>query len=180
MKCPLCLCEEFEEFRGRKDARCVRCGSLERHRRAAGSLTMLGSPILGVALESCFRPMFSLCTVETLDKYKDGVDIRADLCDIPRPDESYNGIICFHVLEHIPDDRKALSEMARVLSPFGNAVIAVPIHGEKTEEWGEARPPDDHVRDYGNDFILRLEEFFEVRKKIGTGIYLCNKKIRRS
>jgi SAM-dependent methyltransferase len=89
-----------------------------------------------------------------------------DICAIPFPEASFDAIVCSHVLEHIPDDMKALYELYRVLKPTGWASIQVPMVGGQTQEdlsitdprlraklYGQA----DHVRQYGRDFQKRLE-----------------------
>jgi SAM-dependent methyltransferase len=94
--------------------------------------------------------------------------VQMDITDIHFPDNSFDVIYCSHVLEHVPDDRKAMSELARVLKPGGWAVIAVPIpRGDRTFEERRITSPEDrarvygqadHVRAYGPDFVDRLEE----------------------
>jgi SAM-dependent methyltransferase len=91
---------------------------------------------------------------------------RIDLTDTGLPDGSRTLIWCSHVLEHIPDDGKALSEMRRVLAPGGLVVLQVPIGGEHTledpciataEARLEAYLQEDHVRLYGRDIVERIE-----------------------
>jgi SAM-dependent methyltransferase len=98
-----------------------------------------------------------------------------DITDIQYPDESFDVIFCSHVLEHVPDDRKAMREFARVLKSSGWAVILVPCfpdRGKTFEDWSVTDPAEwlkvfgqaDHVRVYGNDFADRLQECgFDVR-----------------
>jgi ubiquinone/menaquinone biosynthesis C-methylase UbiE len=83
------------------------------------------------------------------------------------PDNSFDVIYCSHVLEHVPEDRKAMRELARVLKPTGWAVLAVPVIRDKTFEDPKITSPadrlrvygqEDHVRAYGQDFADRLRE----------------------
>ena len=93
------------------------------------------------------------------------VNVQASLTRLPLPDASVGLMVCFHVLEHIPDDAAAMAEMARALAPGGVAVVQVPRRkGVPTDEDPEA-PVDerlrrfgqrDHVRFYGDDFEDRL------------------------
>ena len=88
-----------------------------------------------------------------------------------------------HVLEHIPDDRKAMSELRRVLKPGGVAILQVPISANSatTIEDPEITDPDareqafgqfDHVRIYGQDYTTRLAEAgFQVDKVDVTDQY---------
>ncbi len=105
-----------------------------------------------------------------------GVDAaeEVDITDIRHPDNSFDVICCSHVLEHVPDDRQAMAELHRVLSPSGWAVLLVPITATETVEGGRATDPEtrlrlfgqeDHVRRYGPDFVDRLRDVgFEVEK----------------
>jgi SAM-dependent methyltransferase len=89
-----------------------------------------------------------------------------DLTDLNFPDDSFDVIICYHVLEHIQDDRKAMREMLRVLRPSGWAVIQVPIWAVDTVEDPTATKDQferlyghrGHVRRYGMDYPDRLRE----------------------
>jgi len=96
-----------------------------------------------------------------------------DITNIPYEDNSFGVILCSHVLEHIPDDRKAMRELYRVLKPGGWAILQVPIIRDKTfEDFSITKPEDrervfgqwDHVRAYGKDYRDRLEKAgFKVR-----------------
>jgi SAM-dependent methyltransferase len=90
-----------------------------------------------------------------------------DLTDIPHPDDSFDVILCSHVLEHVPDDRAAMRELRRVLRPDGWAIVQVPIDYERAETYEdpsisslEDREREywqaDHLRLYANDFPDRL------------------------
>src|SRR5262249_12426105 len=72
-----------------------------------------------------------------------------------------------HVLEHVPDDRRAMREFYRVLKPGGWAILLVPITVERTFEDPAVVDPaerlrlfgqEDHVRRYGPDYGDRLSE----------------------
>jgi SAM-dependent methyltransferase len=96
-----------------------------------------------------------------------GVDVRCDLTQLPLQAAAFDLIVCYHVLEHIPDDGGAIREMARVLKPGGIAIVQVPRrHGVPTDEDPSA-PEEvrisrfgqhDHIRWYGDDFESRLED----------------------
>lgn len=97
-----------------------------------------------------------------------------DLTDLEFEDNAFDHVICNHVLEHIPDDKAAISEMFRVLKPGGSAIITVPIDEkeERTyEDFTITLPKErekhfgqwDHVRWYGLDIKDRFEkEGFDV------------------
>jgi SAM-dependent methyltransferase len=91
--------------------------------------------------------------------------VKLDITDIDLPDSSFDIIYCSHVLEHVADDRKAMSELVRVLKPGGWALIQVPVSKDGTIEDPSITDPDererlfyqgDHVRLYGLDIADRL------------------------
>ena len=54
-------------------------------------------------------------------------DLRFDVQNIPIEDNTYDTILCNHVLEHVDDDRKAIREFQRILKPGGMAIMQVPL-----------------------------------------------------
>ena len=106
-------------------------------------------------------------TYETLDGYRGGVDIPADLTDTELPSNAYDLVICHRVMEHIVDDQAAFAEVFRILAPGGLFQMSVPqaCHLSTTVDW---LYPDathhGHVRHYAADLNLRLERSgFNVR-----------------
>lgn len=175
-KCPFCgWCGfRFEPFGNRVlhrgDARCPTCGSLERHRVAKLLLQdrLQGRHrVLHMAPETLMIPwLVSLsCDYLNADLHHPAMR-RMDLTDTRLPDASRTLVWCSHVLEHIPDDGAALSEVFRILAPGGWLVVQVPIGGEATledpsvtDDEGrlEAFLQEDHVRLYGRDIAGRIE-----------------------
>jgi SAM-dependent methyltransferase len=94
----------------------------------------------------------------TADLYRNDVQDRIDLTDISYPDESTDIFICSHMFEHIPDDRKAMRELYRILKPGGFGLVLVPlaVGVDETHE-DPTIVSDEHVRHYGRrDFVERL------------------------
>ena len=84
---------------------------------------------------------------------------RGDITAMKYPTDSIDYFLCFHVLEHIPDDATAISEIYRVLKPGGTAVLQVPLDwaAARTREYDAPDPREvGHVRRYGRDFADRL------------------------
>jgi len=129
-----------------------------------------------VAPELCFETKMQKLLKKnyiTADLISPRAMITMDITDIQYPDGYFNVVYCSHVLEHVPDDRKALREFYRVLNPEGWAILLVPMSGEKTIEDPSITDPTervrlfgqvDHVRMYGRDYIDRLlEAGFKVK-----------------
>jgi len=112
-------------------------------------------------------------------------DIKIDITDIKFDNNCFDAIICNHVSEHVLDDKKAMSELFRVLKPGGFAILQVPIskkHTETFEAFSITSPEErekcfgqkDHVRMYGEDYKKRLEnvgfevELYDIKKDLST------------
>jgi ubiquinone/menaquinone biosynthesis C-methylase UbiE len=88
-----------------------------------------------------------------------------DITNLEFDNDTFDVIICYHVLEHVPDDATAMRELFRVLKPGGWGILQVPIWSEATFEDSSIPRQDflkqyghtDHVRRYGPDFKDRLE-----------------------
>ncbi|GHC56127.1 class I SAM-dependent methyltransferase [Ulvibacter litoralis] len=115
-----------------------------------------------------FRKMKNL-TYTTTDLNSPIADVKADICNLPFKDNSYDFIICNHVLEHIPDDTKAMQELFRVLAPGGTAILQVPYEADRKTTFEDDSITDpkeraaifgqyDHVRVYGMDYFEKLAE----------------------
>jgi len=101
-------------------------------------------------------------------------DVKADICNLPFKDNEFDVILCNHVLEHIPDDTKAMQELYRVLKPDGMAILQIPqdLSREKTfedhsitdkKERAKIFGQYDHVRIYGRNYFEKLRSVgFEV------------------
>jgi SAM-dependent methyltransferase len=104
----------------------------------------------------------------TLDIDSPLATVQGDVTALPFDDESFDLILCLHVLEHVLDDRAAMRELFRVLEPGGKAVIQVPPSdlAETFEDDSVVDPAArervfgqwDHVRICGTDYGTRLEE----------------------
>ena len=102
--------------------------------------------------------------------------MKFDITDIPLDNNSFDVIFCIHVLEHIPHDKKAMSELYRILRPGGWAILQSPVDYGRTstfepDDIASSRDREsffgqcDHVRIYGLDYGLRLREAgFEVQE----------------
>jgi SAM-dependent methyltransferase len=97
--------------------------------------------------------------------------IYADITDIPFGNDEFDFLICIHVLEHIYDDVKAISEIYRVLKRNASAIIAVPIYGDVTYENPDFNY-DERELQYGTGDHLRLNglDFADKLRKCGFNV----------
>ena len=93
--------------------------------------------------------------------------VELDVTDIQFPDNTFDAIYCSHVLEHVPEDRRAMRELCRILKPGGWIIPQVPIEGDATLEDPTVASPEErerlfgqhnHVRQYGQDYKDRLAD----------------------
>jgi len=79
-----------------------------------------------------------------------------DALRLPFPDATFDRVICAEVLEHVPDDRAAMAEIARVLRPGGTAAVTVPRFWPELVCW--ALSDEYHLVEGGHVRIYRLSE----------------------
>jgi len=172
--------------RGRRDVQCPRCGSYERVRalwlylREETDLSRGSHRVLHFAPEpSIAAAIEAMPGVDYLSAdITPGVAMEVvDITSIPYPEDSFDAVICSHVLEHVPDDRRAMSEVFRALRPSGTAYFMQPVDFERAETYEDPSivTPEarlrafnqyNHVRVYGCDIRERLTGAgFEVTER---------------
>ena len=180
--CPICN-KSFRKFlaygasKPRANAKCPGCGSVERHRLLWLYLKNKTNFFVDQLKVLDIAPVLSLqkrwLKLKNLDYLSGDISsplamVKMDITNIKLPDNQFDVIICYHVLEHILDDKKAMSELLRVLKPGGWAILqsAVDYHRSQTLEDPSASTPgrkeelfglEDHFRTYGRDYQNRLE-----------------------
>ena len=159
--------------------------SLERHRllwlylKNETNFFSKQQKVLHFAPEQAFYKRFrklSNLDYTTTDLNSPLADVKADICDLPFKDESFDFILCNHVLEHIPDDKKAMEELYRILRPGGTAILQIPQELDRAETFQDDSITDskerakifgqyDHVRVYGRDYSNKLRNIgFKVEE----------------
>jgi SAM-dependent methyltransferase len=182
VECSVCG-SEFRKFlpygrSGRDNALCPNCLALERHRLMYLYLQRKTNffkddlKLLHVAPEYCFIDRFE--KMKNLDYITADIEsplakVKMDIHQIPFEANTFDVAFCNHVMEHVDDDIKAMSELHRVLKPGGWAIIQSP------QDWSRATTfedptitdpkerekhywQDDHLRLFGRDYGQRLEK----------------------
>lgn len=189
--CPICG-HHYRKFlpygrKSRPNALCPNCLSLERHRliwiylERQTSFFQEPQKVLHIAPEACLAQKFQ--TSPNLDYITADLEsplatVKMDIHQIPFEPGTFDVAFCNHVMEHVDDDLKAMSELCRVLKPGGWAIIQVPFFHpipDKTfedrrissrRERERAFGQDDHVRLYGKDYPGRLRSGgFQVKEE---------------
>lgn len=150
--------------------------SLERHRllwlylKNETDFFTANHKVLHFAPEQAFYKRFRKLKnlyYTTTDLNSPLADVQADICQLPFEDDSYDVIFCNHVLEHIPDDTKAMQELYRVLKPGGWGIFQIPQDLKRATTFEDDSITDkkerakifgqyDHVRIYGRDYFDKL------------------------
>lgn len=150
--------------------------SLERHRQMwlylqnETDFFSKNYKVLHIAPEQEFLRKFkkmSNLDYTSADLFSPIVDVKADILDLPFENETFDIVICNHVLEHIEDDAKAMHELYRVMKRGGWGIFQVPMKTSLTKTYEDFSITDpkerqkhfgqyDHVRWYGMDYFDRL------------------------
>jgi SAM-dependent methyltransferase len=182
--CPVCE-RSFKKFlpygriKPRENALCPNCLSLERHRlmwlylKEKTPFFDIRLHVLHIAPEACFIKRFEKIHGQnyiTADIESPLAKVKMDIHQIPFGQNTFDVVLCNHVLEHVTDDIKAMNEIYRVLKPGGFAILQVPFFNPVPEKTFEDETitdkrerekifgQDDHVRKYGTDYRERIRQ----------------------
>ena len=193
-ECPLCGCRRrkflpYGYVTQRDNALCPNCLALERHRtlwlwllresdigRGAVALPRLLHVAPEVALMRKFSRIYAAQPADyvTADLESPLADLHFDIQHIPLEDESFDVVICNHIMEHVEDDRLAMREILRIMRKGGWGVILSPVDLQREKTFEDDTITDeaertrifgqyDHRRIYGRDYAERLRDAgFEV------------------
>jgi SAM-dependent methyltransferase len=202
----------FGAVRARENVVCPGCGSNDRHRllwmylKEKTDFFTASHRVLHFAPEDFLQERFaSLPNLDyrSADLHSPLAMDRVDITALPYQEAAFDVILCCHVLEHVPDDRQAISEIHRVLRPGGWAILQVPFQSRRERTYEDPAITDpaerqrvfgqkDHLRIYGQDYSSRLgeagfqvtqdgwvrqlpREFVETHRLERTDIFLCQK-----
>lgn len=160
---------------------CPNCNSRSRHRglfflykNLLGNLTSHVS-VMHFAPEPVFYQLFKSndqVVYQTADLFLSDVDFKEDIQNLRFSDSSYDLVLCNHVIEHVPNDAAALSEMSRILKPGGKAIITIPGDFERgqTIYFNHLRY-NGHYRDYGLDVVKKMRNYFKTVECVNMHIF---------
>ena len=184
VECPICESHyrkflPYGRINPRPNALCPSCLSLERHRliwlylQRETSFFKEKLKVLHIAPEPCFMKRFEKQHGEgyiTADIESPLAKVKMDIHQIPFSENTFDVVLCNHVLEHVQNDIKAMGEIKRVLKAGGWAIMQIPFFSpvpditfedpsitdprEREKIFGQ----DDHVRKFGKDYSKRIEQ----------------------
>ena len=152
---------------------CARCGSLPRDRRLY-DLLIKENLLHGKMLD--FSPSRSLYRkfkkTETVEYYPADFanefisDFHFDITEIKQEDNLFDLIICYHILEHVTDDKKAISELFRVLKPGGNLFLQTPFSESEMIEDPAITSDDERIKHFGQKDHVRIYNVEGLSKRL--------------
>jgi len=159
------------------NSQCPKCNSYSRHRGLMALLPTLlkeisSGDIIIFAPENIILQKLSNFgfkgRTRTTDRFRTDVNYpNEDIQNLSFKKGTFSVILCNHVLEHIPDDRKAIMECSRILRLGGIALFTVPGDFSKKDTWVFDMPDNNgHYRHYGMDIVNKFEGSFAEVKAI--------------
>lgn len=199
VECPVCE-KSFSKFLSygsevahRENVLCPYDLTLERHRlmwlylkNHSDFFTKEDLKVLHIAPEQCFHKKFQQqknLDYLTGDLVSPIADMHFDLHDIPLENDRFEVVFCNHVMEHVEDPIRCMSEIHRVMKPGGWAIMQVPQDFSRAETYEDSSitsPEErekhfwqkDHVRLFGRDYPQYLEkagftvEEFDIKSEL--------------
>jgi SAM-dependent methyltransferase len=183
-ECPICGFRGLFWAAGHQpvvmDARCPGCRSIGRHRQHQLLMSrhadwLDGKAVLHFSPEPCFDDTYAKRLRETNGQYLRAEynpqrgETKVDVQTMQFDDASFDTVIVHNVLEHVPDDRKALAELRRVVRADGRVILSIPMidaWGTSYEDKRYTSESDrdlhfnqyDHLRLYGRDVYDLFDE----------------------
>src|SRR5690606_20358399 len=93
-------------------------------------------------------------------------DYRYDITQIPLENNFFDLIICYHILEHIEDDKKAMEELCRVLKPSGTCIIQTPYKEGSIYEDFSKKTPEERLEAFGQEDHVRIYSVEGLQKRL--------------
>ncbi len=146
-----------------EDLLCPFCGSLSRNRRlwrlVNENKTLNGNLLHFSPSRNLYRTLkknqnLNYFSSDFEDEFL--ADYKFDITNIAQNDETFDTIICYHILEHITDDKKAMAELYRVLKPNGNIYLQTPFKAGDIYEDDSIISPEERLKHFGQDDHARI------------------------
>jgi SAM-dependent methyltransferase len=162
-KCNICN-KGLRKFINNDDKLCPHCGSLSRTRRLWDILnTILLKENISILdfspSRSLYRILKNNASISYMSTDLSGdflSDFKYDITNIDVRDESYDLVICYHVLEHIKDDTQAMKELFRILRKGGICIVQTPFKQGDIYEDFSIQSDEDRLKHFGQKDHVRI------------------------
>jgi len=155
------------------DRLCPRCGSLQRTRRLWKILDhefldnkpriLDFSPSRSIYRLMKKRNFFYISSDISGDFIS---DVSYNIKNIESANDSFDLIICYHILEHIDDDIKAMSELWRILTKGGYCIIQTPFKEGEIYEDNAISSPEEREKHFGQSDHVRIYSINGLTKRL--------------
>lgn len=156
-----------------EDLLCPFCGSLSRNRRLWKILNnnnaLKGNVLHFSPSRNLYREIKKNKNINYFSSDFENeflADYKFDITDINQKDETFDTIICYHILEHIIDDQKAMSELYRVLKPNGRIYIQTPFKEGEVYEDDSITSPEERLEHFGQEDHVRVYSVNELKVRL--------------
>lgn len=163
-KCNICekKLRAFIELEN-KDLLCPFCGSLSRNRRlweiVNNNNSLKGNILHFSPSRNLYRKLKKHKSINYFSSDFENeflADYKFNITNITQKDETFDTIICYHILEHITDDKKAMRELYRVLKPNGQLYIQTPFKSGDIYEDDSITLPEKRLKHFGQEDHVRI------------------------
>ncbi len=158
---------------------CPSCGSLPRNRRLWDLLVerrLLHGDVLDFSPSRCLarkmREQKRLRYVSSDFVGEFEAEKSHDITAIAEPDGQFDLVVCYHVLEHVDNDRKAIAELFRVLKPGGKAVIQTPFKDDGIYEDPSITAPAERLKHFGQEDHVRIYSATGLAERLQTAGFM--------
>lgn len=156
------------------DSLCPNCGSLKRNRRLWSLLEteflVPNSVVLDFSPSRClYRKMKKMKNInyQSTDLSRDFIaDYRFDITNLEISDNTFDLIICYHILEHIDNDILAIKELFRVMKPGAKALIQTPFKDGEIYEDNNIITKEDRIKHFGQEDHVRIYSVSGLNKRL--------------
>ncbi|MBT8388012.1 MAG: class I SAM-dependent methyltransferase [Ignavibacteria bacterium] len=153
---------------------CSYCGSSSRNRRLwiilKSEFLRSNIRMLHFSPSRCLNrflsqdPSFNYLTSDFLGEFE--ADRKYNITSINEVNDSFDLIICYHVLEHIEDDQKAMNELYRILKKGGSCVIQTPFKDGQIYEDDSIKTAEDRLKYFGQKDHLRIYSVDGLKERL--------------
>lgn len=174
-KCNICETQlkHFEKLEN-GNLLCPICGSLPRTRRLwkllnekflrDGISVLDFSPSRSIYRKLKKNPNINYFSTDFENEFL--ADYHFDITNIDEEDDSFNLILCYHILEHIPNDSKAMSELYRVLKKGGHILVQTPFKDGNIHEDSSIVTEIDREKHFGQNDHVRIYSIEGLQKRL--------------